>query len=104
MNTMYEVNLILSATAPTTRPGVMMANISWNNANKVRGMVIGPAAPCKIGAPELTPLKNKKVVGFPINPPIVSPKLKLNPTVIHNTLTTPAATTLLIIVEITFLR
>ena len=56
------------------------------------------------GAPEFTPLKKRKSKGLPIKPPNELPKAKLNPTVIHKTLTTPAATTLFIMVEITFLR
>src|SRR6186713_3154228 len=37
--TIKEVNRILSANAPTTRPGVMIANINWNKENNVSGIV-----------------------------------------------------------------
>ena len=103
MNKIYDVNLILSATAPTTRPGVMIANINWNKANNNKGMVIA-VPPCKTGAPFATPLKNKCVLGFPIIPLIDSPKLKLYPNETQITETIPADTMLLIIVEIMFLR
>src|SRR5580765_3108538 len=100
MNKRNEVKRIRSATAPTTRPGVIIANISWKSANKVKG-IVGPKLH---GAPEFTPSKNKLDVGSPINPPIDFPKHKPYSTTIQRTVTTPAATTLLIIVEITFLR
>jgi len=97
------VNLILSATAPTTSPGVMIANINWNKANSNKGIVIA-VPPCKVGAPLATPLKNKWVEGFPMKPLIDSPKLKLYPKDTHITETIPADTILLIMVEIMFFR
>ena len=53
-----------------------MANINWNIANNNKG-IVNAAPPCNAGAPLATPLKNKWVIGLPINPLIVSPKLKL---------------------------
>src|SRR5436190_982710 len=49
INNMNEVKRMRSATAPTTSAGVIIANINWNNENKVNGIVNGADAPCKIG-------------------------------------------------------
>src|SRR5688572_17729666 len=64
VNRMYEVKRIRSATAPTTRPGVMIANIIWNKANNESGMLGAKLH----GAPDTTSLKKRKVVGSPIKP------------------------------------
>src|SRR5512134_698595 len=100
MNNVYELKRMRSATAPTTRPGVMMANINWKNANRGRGMELAPTQ----GSPFITSLKKKKVRGSPMKPPIDLPKQRLNCTTIHKTEMIPAETVLLIIVESTFLR
>ena len=34
-----DLNLILSANAPVINAGVMMANLSWKNANNIKGMI-----------------------------------------------------------------
>lgn len=78
-----------------------MANMKGRNkANKVSGIVGARLQ----GAPEPTSLKKKNVAGLPMKPPMDSPNARLKPTTTHKTLTMPAATTLLIIVEITFFR
>src|SRR4026209_1112428 len=97
---MYEVKRMRSATAPTTSPGVMIANINWNRENRVLGIV----GASDQGSPEFTPLKKRCVKGLPRNPPIDFPNARLYPTTTQSILTIPAATTLLIMVEITFLR
>src|SRR5688572_30565945 len=82
INKTYAVKRILSATAPTTNPGVIMANINWNTAKRVKGIVGARLH----GAPEATFLKNRKVVGLPMIPLTESPKHKLNPTTTHKIL------------------
>ncbi len=39
MNNIYAQKRILSAKAPVIKAGVMMANLAWNKANNINGMV-----------------------------------------------------------------
>ncbi len=64
MNRRYELNRILSARLPTIRAGVIMANFSWNRANRRNGIV--GASVASVFSP--TPLNMKYVSGDPIMP------------------------------------
>ena len=82
-------------------------NATWSKS--ANDDVLGSARPGSYfanfnGAPDATPLNIKCVAGFPIIPPILSPKHKLYPTTTQTILTTPVATMLFIIVDIIFLR
>ena len=86
MNSINDEKRILSANPPVMRAGVIIANLSWNTANNAKGMV---AAKSGLGAVP-TFLNIKNVSGFPTNPPMLSPKARLNPTTIHTTLMIPS--------------
>jgi hypothetical protein len=95
---MYDLNLMRSANVPVISAGVMMANLSWKNANNTSGIV----GASDQGFPSSTPLNMKNVVGSPMKPPMESPKARLNPTTIQRMLMTPIAIKLWSIVEIIF--
>ena len=88
-----------SAKAPVISAGVMIANLSWNRANRSSGIV---AASAGCVAPP-TPRNMKKVSGLPTRPWMLSPKARLNPTTIQRIVMIPMATKLWNIVEMTFL-
>ncbi|MNT50980.1 hypothetical protein D3C86_1828810 [compost metagenome] len=92
------MNRIRSANAPVISAGVIIANFSWNIANKTNGIVGN--APQAI-FPNV-PFIIKNVRGSPIIPPISSPKAKLNPTITQRIVIRHIQIKLCIIVEITF--
>ena len=76
-----------------------MANFNWKNANRTSGIV----GASDHGLPSSTFWNMKNVDGFPIRPPMDSPKARLKPTTIHTTLITPMAIKLWSMVEMMFL-
>ena len=70
MNTTYDLKFIRSAIEPVTKAGVITANFNWKNANIIAGIV-------PQGLASNTPFIIKCVIGFPTNPPTLSPKARL---------------------------
>ena len=98
INSKYPQNLILSANAPEISAGVIMANFIWKTANSINGIV--GASDQALLVPTL--LKNKNLLGFPMIPPIESPKARPNPITTQTTVITPIAIKLCRMVLITF--
>ncbi len=96
-----EPNRLRSAKAPVMSAGVIAANISWNIANNMNGIVTAYTAD---GAWP-TPLKKAKSRP-PIRPsPLTSgPKASVNPTITQTMLTNARPKKLCIVVDSTFLR
>ena len=76
----------------------MMANLSWNSAKTMSGMVGASAG--RVATP--TCVNMKCVSGLPMTPWTLSPNARLNPTTTHRMLMTAIATKLWSIVETTF--
>ena len=75
-----------------------MANFIWKTANSINGIV--GASDQALLVPTL--LKNKNLLGFPMIPPIESPKARPNPITTQTTVITPIAIKLCRMVLITF--
>ena len=101
MNSRYDENRTRSANEPVIKAGVMIANLSWNIAKTISGIV---AAQRRVGrlAHAVEHEERQRVADRPR--PMLSPNARLKPTTTQTRLMTPSATTLWSIVETTFLK
>ena len=81
MNTIKELNFILSAIVPVSNNGVIHANINWNLTNNTPGIVGAKGNASSEG----TPLRNTHSIS-PIKPCSEGLNDKLNPNTNHMTL------------------